>query len=316
MKVLFIFGGKTSALHEENDKDGISFYIQEQADGLRNLGVEIDYFRFNLSSKRNIYRRIKALNKVLAKNNYDLIHAHYGLFGFLSIFAKGKTPLITTFHGSDVNIKKNRMFSALAIKFSSASIFVSRELYDKALLKPKKNYEILPCAVDQSIFYPIEKSKARKILGYKNDMVYILFPSIKSNPIKNYPLAKRALELLNFDYELIELVKKSRDEVNLIMNACDLLILTSKSEGSPQVIKEALSTNLPLVSVDVGDVLENIKDVNNCFITSNDPNNICSKIKLIISNNKRTNGRSKATQFESNIITKNLLEIYKKVIFS
>ena len=157
MKVLFVLGGKTSQLHKGDD--GISFYIKEQADELRKMGVEIDYFRFKLQRKVDIFRRINALRNELIKNKYDLIHAHYGLFGFASLFAKGTLPIITTFHGSDINEPRNRFFSALAIKYSSFSIFVSEALYINAPLKPKRKFQIIPCGIDHTIFYNMDKIK-------------------------------------------------------------------------------------------------------------------------------------------------------------
>ncbi len=313
MKVLFVLGGKTSSLHKKGD-DTISFYIKEQSEELKKLGIEIDYFRFQLKDKINLIHRIRSLRKYISKNNYDLIHAHYGLFGFATLFAKGELPLVTTFHGSDINVKKNSIFSAIAIKYSSFSIFVSQALYNNALIKPKNNYKILPCGVDQTIFHYIGKSNARGILGYNSDDTYILFPSSKKTPIKNYQLAEDSLKLLNYKYVLIELIKKTRKDVNLIMNACDLLLLTSKSEGSPQVIKEALSTNLPIVSVDVGDVSENIKNIDNCYITKNKPVDIAKKIELIIeSGSERSNGNKTSQKFENKKIAEEILAIYNSL---
>lgn len=230
------------------------------------------------------------------------------------MFSKKHTPILTTFHGSDINSKVINIFSTIAIKYSTHSIFVSQSLYDKAWLRPKKNYSIIPCGVSGDIFVPMDKFKARKILGFKKDTNYILFPSRISNPVKNYPLAKKALDLLDFKFELIELMKKTREEVNLIMNACDLLILTSKSEGSPQVIKEALFTNLPIVSVDVGDVSENIKNVTNCFVASNNPKDLSIKIKKIISNKNRTNGSSVVNKFYNNEIAEEIKGIYNSIL--
>jgi len=314
MKVLFVIGGKTSSLHKKEDNSEISFYIKEQSDELRKLGVQIDIFRFNLNGKLNLIKKIKQLRKVLAVNSYDLIHAHYGLFGFATLFAKSKTPLVTTFHGSDINVKKNKWFSALAIKYSNYSIFVSQALYENALIKPKNNFRILPCGVDHNIFYTIEKNQARKMLGYNNE-VYVLFPSSRKNPIKNFSLANESLNKLSFKYNVVELIKKSREEVNMIMNACDLLLLTSNSEGSPQVIKEALSTNLPIVSVDVGDVYENIKEIKNCYIANNNPFDIAEKMKLIINNgSKRSDGNKLSHKFENKNIAKEILVVYNILI--
>ena len=47
-----------------------------------------------------------------------------------------------------------------------------------------------------------------------------------------------------------------RESVREVYWNCDVMLLTSLSEGSPTVIKEAIAAKLPFVSVDVGDVKE------------------------------------------------------------
>src|SRR5699024_4954863 len=98
----------------------------------------------------------------------------------------------------------------------------------------------------------------------------------------NYALAKKAVSLLDDSVELLELKDKTREEVNLLFNASDLLLMTSFTEGSPQVVKEALACNTPIVSTDVGDVKSLICDVNNCYITSYSPVDVADKIKLAL----------------------------------
>ena len=46
-----------------------------------------------------------------------------------------------------------------------------------------------------------------------------------------------------------------------LMNAADCLLVTSDAEGSPTMVQEALATNLPVVSVDVGDIAERLEGV-------------------------------------------------------
>ena len=43
--------------------------------------------------------------------------------------------------------------------------------------------------------------------------------------------------------------------------------MTSKSEGSPQIVKEALACNLPIVSTNTGDASVRLKSAKNCFIS-------------------------------------------------
>ena len=50
----------------------------------------------------------------------------------------------------------------------------------------------------------------------------------------------------------------------------DILVLTSYFEGSPNIVKEAISCGLPVISVDVGDVKEQIDGIDNCQNYHND----------------------------------------------
>jgi glycosyltransferase involved in cell wall biosynthesis len=94
--------------------------------------------------------------------------------------------------------------------------------------------------------------------------------------VKRFDVFSKAIELLqkeNPDIAPLILGNNLRpySQIPLVMNACDVLVLTSDSEGSPTVIKEAMACNLPIVSVDVGDVAELITDTENCYICRQDP---------------------------------------------
>src|SRR4030065_378658 len=53
---------------------------------------------------------------------------------------------------------------------------------------------------------------------------------------------------------LLKIINKKPVEVAAFLNACDCLLMTSNQEGSPNIVKEALACNLPVISIDVGDV--------------------------------------------------------------
>ncbi|MCZ7545728.1 MAG: glycosyltransferase [Anaerolineae bacterium] len=89
------------------------------------------------------------------------------------------------------------------------------------------------------------------------------------------------------------------DQVPLYMNAADALILTSASEGSPNVIKEAMACNLPIVSVDVGDVRQWLGRVTGCeIVPCDDPKTIASALERLLRAGDRTNGWETAQELD------------------
>ena len=126
-----------------------------------------------------------------------------------------------------------------------------------------------------------------------------------------FALATRQLP----DIELIELAGYDRRQVALLMNAVDACLMTSHTEGSPQFIKEAMACNCPVVSVDVGDVADMTKNVDNCFITQYDATDIARKLNLIFTADHRSNGRERiiAMNLDKKIIAQRLMDIYKLV---
>jgi teichuronic acid biosynthesis glycosyltransferase TuaC len=164
------------------------------------------------------------------------------------------------------------------------------------------------------LFKPIELEEREKneVLGTANKK--ILFSSSFSNPVKNYPLAKSSFFLLkNPKASLIELKDKSRNEVVKMLNACDVLLMTSYSEGSPQIIKEAMACNCPIVSTDVGDVKKNIGQSYNCFVTGFDKNDIAEKIRTVLENGNRSNGREFIMEFNNGLIIRRIFDVYNKI---
>ena len=219
-----------------------------------------------------------------------------------------------TFHGSDINHPIIRIISSLVSLFADYRIFVTDKLYNKVLIPLKEKFQIIPCGVDSKIFFPVERSAAREKLGLYQKKFIILFPSSFSNRNKNFSLAKEALDDIGFEFELLELKGYYREEVNYLLNACNLVLLTSKSEGSPQVIKEALHTNTPVVTVDVGDVSEILNGVKNTYVVKSDKNEIRNAIKNVYSLGfVHTNGLSKASRFSNKIIVDNIEKIYDEL---
>jgi len=289
----------------------IAPFIKEQIESLEKQGVQISCFSVKKPGMMGYLMALKPLIIKIKDFNPDLIHAHYGLSGLLANLQR-KIPVVTTYHGSDINNSKVLPFSKIATKLSVKNIFVSHKLLSQ-VRKSEKNI-VIPCGVDTSIFYPINKIVARKKMGFKPESKLILFSSAFTNTVKNYPLAKSAIEKLN-DVLLIELNGYTREQVNLLFNVCDAALMTSFSEGSPQFIKEAMACNCPIVAADVGDVRQNTESIKGCYVTSFLSENVAAKINMALQFGKRTNTRKKLLElgFDNEAVSKRIIEVYRNV---
>ncbi len=294
-------------------------FVVEQANALLTAGVEIDFFGVTgkgilgyLKARRGLLQKIRTFHP-------DIIHAHYGLCGLLANLQR-KVPVVTTYHGSDINVPSVLRFSKIAMRLSAFNIFVSKRNVELALgVKShesggKKNYILLPCGVDIDNFAPRTREEARQALGWGRDEKKVLFAGAFNNVVKNADLAKETIALLD-KVALVELKGYSREQIANLFYAADALLMTSHTEGSPQVVKEAMACGCPIVSVDVGDVAERIAGVEKCYIAERTPEDIAAKLRLVLQNEDRTNGRERLMEMglDNRQVAEKLIEIYKNV---
>ncbi|MBN2396660.1 MAG: glycosyltransferase family 4 protein [Candidatus Atribacteria bacterium] len=308
MKILIVCSGNFNLSFEISQA-----FIYDQIQALKKLGVEIDLFLVKGMGMKGYVKNLKALKKKIKTNNYTLVHAHGGLSGLLSNLQR-MLPVITTFHGTDINNPKLRLFSSLAHLLNYKSIFVSTALRNKVKFFTKKQY-VIPCGVDFSLFHPMDKNHVKKELGLSENKKYILFSSSFENSNKNYPLLHEALKINpNDQIEVIELKNYTRKEVVKLMNAVDICTMTSFMEGSPQFIKEAMACNCPIVSTDVGDVKDIIKHTDGCYLTTFSAKDVALKIDKALNFGKKTNGREHLKNFDNELIAQKLFQVYQKTI--
>lgn len=291
----------------------IAPFIIEQVDALRKAGVHCEYYTVEEKGVSGYLRSYIPMKRKIKEYKPDIIHAHYGLSGLLANLQR-KIPVITTYHGSDINNKKAFRFSKWSIKLSAYNIFVSKKNKTKAQVVKKS--ALIPCGVDTHLFQPMIKAEAIQKLELLENRKSVLFAGSFDNQVKNPNLAKNAVALLPNNVDLIELKGYTRKEVAILMSAVDACLMTSYSEGSPQFIKEAMACNCPIVSVDAGDVSEVIEGVENCYIADYDANDIVEKLCKVIDNGERSNGRKKIIEMglDSESVANKVVEIYKEVL--
>lgn len=306
MKVLFVRSGN----------NGLDPITQNQADSLINKKVDVVFFDIKEKGILGYIKHIIHLRKEIQSINPDIIHAHYSLSGFISALSFTKKPIVVSLMGSDVNnaniliIFLLRVFSTY---FWNATIVKSSRM--KALLK-LPNIKVVPNGVDLNIFHQINKSIAQNKLSWESDIINILFSSDPERPEKNFDLACRSVELIKEEYNIkIHCLKNiAPRNMYLYYNAADVLLLTSFKEGSPNVIKEAMSCNCPIISTDVGDVSAVIGNTSNCYIVGFKPSDISKVLTLLFNNGLRSNGRTHIKYLDSKFIANRMVNIYESVI--
>ena len=250
MKVLFVY-----RVYGANK---INPVVQNQMNALKNNGIDIIEFTIRNGGIINYIKSIVNLFFFSLKNDFDIIHAHYSYSGFLSFLGTVNKPIICSLMGSDV-IKSKRTKKKLIL-------FFAKNIWFKTIVKSKnmhvENSLVIPNGVDFNNFRPIDKREALIHTGFSKEKINIIFvASDIESEVKNYPLAKKTVDSLGENYKLHTISDVKFTELPYYYNAANMLLLTSFSEGSPNVVKEALACNCPVVSTDVGDE-EITKDMN------------------------------------------------------
>ena len=293
-------------------KDGrYAPFIPEQVKALQELGVECRFFPVNKSGIWGYLLHLGSLKQTVSAFHPDLIHAHYGLSGLLANLQR-LVPVVTTYHGSDINDRKVRPLSRLSIHLSAFNIFVSRKILE--IISPKGKSALIPCGINLADYPEVSKNQARIQMHLSTTRKYVLFSGGFDNAVKNASLAKEAVSRLE-SVELIELKGYSRAEVATLMYAADAMLMTSLSEGSPQVIKEALACGCPIVSVDVGDVKELTSGVSGCLVVERDSESITNALQSVLESGARTEGRHVIVEkgLSNDVIAGRILDIYQRV---
>jgi glycosyltransferase involved in cell wall biosynthesis len=300
----------------------MGMHVKEQIDCLvENYRVipKLYFINAQENGKLEYLKSIFKIFRILKKDKeIDLIHIHYGLSALFLLFFKPRKKIFVTFHGADILKTQGHYIQVLLSKFIAKrvdKVFILNEEMENIMKELNVSYEILPCGVDASFFVGDGDNKTKD----KNSRL-ILFSGDPNRTVKNYPLFEKVIEIIKDKSDLNILVSNIHDmtrvQVREILNRADCLLMTSFSEGSPQVIKEALSCNLPVVSVSVGDVANVIENIPACFISSSyDPNELADlTIKAL--NNESPLIRDtflKKGIYENKSICKRLFENYMSI---
>jgi teichuronic acid biosynthesis glycosyltransferase TuaC len=272
-----------------------------------------------------IARQIRVLRVREQEFQPHIVHAHFGsITAFITVCAV-RAPVVITFRGSDLNpspsdgLLRNtiqKLLSHISVFVAARAITVSKGLAEKVRWARQK-VRVIPTGVDLQFFKPIPRSEARVRLGWSQEEVVVLFNAGLTPRVKRLDLAEEACKIASRSLPSIRLEvldgRIPHAELPARMSAADCLLVTSDYEGSPDIVKEALACNLPIVSVDVGDVRERIEGVRGTRIASRDSREIAGAISELLTSRELSNGRSKISEIAADKIRDQIMAVYREI---
>lgn len=289
-------------------------FIEQQVASLRQAGVDVEVLYADVKKSKWMYPG--SFGPFLWRactHRYDLVHAHYV---FAGVVARSQLhlPVVLTHHGDEAFFGWQAGLCRLMSRLVERTIVVSEQIKRAIGLS---SAAVIPCGVDFDLFKPSSRQWARRQLGLPAGKELVLFAGDISKRLKRFDLAKEAVAQLQaggVDAELVLAYKQPYWKIPVYMNACDALILPSDREGSPQVVKEAMACNLPVVATDVGDVRQILAGVDGCYICEQKAPDIASKLALVLGRGQRTNGREVTQRYETGCIARRIIAVYRDTI--
>ena len=289
-------------------------WVRDQVDEVRKRGVDVDVFAFPRG--RNEYlpatRRLRTL---LARERFDLVHAHYGLAGWVAKLA-GAKPLIVTFHGTDVRHEIVGPMSRRLVWRVELVSAVSRALFEQEAgrpgLPPVPGSAVLPCGPDLERFGPIPRSQARRSLGLEADGRYLFFPANPNRPEKRHD---RAAELAAAcDAELLSGGSIEPERMPVWLNAADAVLVTSDYEGFGMAAVEALACDVPVLSTPVGIAPYALAGIDGCLCAPFDTATWSAVARRHLdAPDARIAGAARATTLSAGRMAERLIEAYRDI---
>ncbi|TYL37490.1 glycosyl transferase [Natronococcus pandeyae] len=290
-------------------------FMNQQIDALEQRGVSFERLtvpgHVSADESRGASDYLRFFPEVIreARNGYDLIHAHYGLTAPMAL-AQRRLPVVLTLWGTDLDGPAGPLTKLCASRCEEVIVMT-----DGMRHRLGTDCTVITFGIDLDLFRPIDSDRARAEVGWPDDEHHVLFPYSRERTVKNYPRAKRIVEAVDDRVDrpvrLQAVHGVDHETVPTYMNAADALLLTSKREGSPTSVKEALACNLPVVALDVGDVRQRLAGVDPSTVATSDEELVYGLVEAL-ERGERSDGREAAREVSQEETIDRVLDVYER----
>ncbi|GCE03729.1 glycosyltransferase [Dictyobacter aurantiacus] len=310
------------------EKPHAGTFVKSQVDALTEAGLEVDVIhpRVGIPTPLRYASALSQIWRAALSGRYNVINGQYGLWCFICRLQWG-IPVVAAFIGDDIlgtvtaqggHSAKGNFVAMLSrqLCYRVDAVIVKSDQMKREARGPQQKIYVIPDGVNFSQFQPVPRDVMRAELGWDQNKYYVLFSNNPNIPVKNFSLAKAAVDRVRakgIDVELVVATGLPHDTVVKYMNASNALILSSHAEGSPNVVREAMACNVPVVSTDVGDVRAVIGRTEGCTVcTPNSVEEMAAGIEVALAHTERTTGRADTQHLRGSIIAQQIIDVYEK----
>lgn len=302
-------------------------FVRREIDSLARCGFVVDTFVLRSRTSPRIIL-VDAVNLLGRIRTFcpSVVHVQYGTMTSFFCALLVRTPLVITFRGSDLNPapSMNLIHSALGRFMSQLSVLRARRII--CVSEPLKRRlwwraslcAVIPGGVDLDEFQPRPREESRILLSWPMNPPILLFNAGKEPAVKRLDLAEAAYRRARSACPnlLLKVLDGTVDpgRIELALNAANCLLVTSDWEGSPTIVKEALACDLPVVSVDVGDVTERLAGVENSRVVARSAVALGDAIAEVVASGNKSGGRQAAKSVEIMAIAERIGRVYDEAI--
>lgn len=322
MKVLLV-----TNMYPTDRRPNYGVFVKEQMEAVCSCFPDVDYDLYYINTDHGnlaYLKSISEINRKIDSGQYDLVHVHYGLSGLFLLFPylrRVKVPVVATLHGGDIQPEQGKTVQVWLthhiLRHVSVAISLNERMTEIAARYCPSVVKI-PCSVNTKVFTP----PSFRVPPVQKKELTIVFPSDRSRVVKNYPLFEEVVRNYTRCYgtpvNIVELKDMTRDQIAETMRTADLMLMTSISEGSPQVVKEAMACNMPVVSTNVGDVEMLLDGVENaCWATKSEVNELTDCVRRVICGEikgKSPRNRLMELQLDNDSIATKIYNVYNNLM--
>lgn len=290
-------------------------WVRDQVDEIRRRGVEVDLFEFP-RGRGEYLPATRRLRSLLRRQRFDLVHAHYGLAGWVARLA-GAEPLVVTFHGTDVrhhlvgHLSRRLAWRADLVAAVSRALFLPE--HGRPGLPAVPGSAVLPCGPDLSRFEPVPRGRARSELGLDPNGRYLFFPANPARPEKRHDRAAAVAQACEADLLVGGSIEP--EQMPLWVNAASAVLVTSDYEGFGMAAVEALACEVPVLSTDVGIAPYALGGVDGCLCASF---NVAAwevvARRHLEARDPRVDGAARAATLSAAAMAERVIEAYEAVL--
>lgn len=320
-----------AALAETPNFSHGGIFTRRQINSVRRLGIHCDVMAIAGYRTPLAYPIAAAKLAQLSLNGqhrYSLVHAHGGETALAATAYRG-APLVVSYLGSDVlghprrngQVPISRRLRSTVIRqhsrLAAATITKSAPMEPALPASVRGRNRVIPSGVDLELFKPKPRDSARAELGWNPDERVILYAADPDNACKRFPLAKAVTARVasQLEHVRMQVAHGVHPEVMpTLMNAADCLLHPSASEGSPNVVKEALACDLPIVATPVGDIPERLTGVENCFVCAPTVDQLAAAVIACIDRPTRSNGRERSRVPDEREVAEQVAALYAEIV--